>query len=111
MAIASADLLMSIPIAIAFLVLGLPALRPWHSWSFIHADFGHILQISVDEFPLYFGTLPNLAMAAVAQWLSPMLTCLFFLFFGVSKEAMNGYARMLAQFRKVKQGQTINERV
>ena len=93
MAIAGADLLLSLPLSISFLVSRSTHLLPWSSWSVIHKDFHHIDQISAFNLPSYWGRPGILALSAVSEWLGPLLTLVFFVFFGVSDEAIRGYAK------------------
>ena len=94
MAIAGADLLMSLPLAIAFLVTRSDHLRRWTSWDDIHQSYSRVAQVALINMPAYYGLPQNLALASIGEWLGPLLTMLVFILFGVSDEAIRGYTRL-----------------
>jgi pheromone a factor receptor len=86
MALALSDLIITLPLAAYFLHQGLREMRPWTSWRDVHNNFGQMRLIRQAAVPS--GELTNMFLP---RWLAPLSALLFFTFFGLSKEACDGY--------------------
>lgn len=93
MAMASSDLILGMPLNIAFLVLQVQDLREWTSWSDIHYGWSAVTAFDQGLFDLYYGSPSRMAMSVLTQWLCPVLAILFFLFFGVGDDAIREYGQ------------------
>lgn len=86
MALALSDLVITLPLAVYFLHGFLPKVKPWSSWGDVHENFGH-----VQVFPAASLKPGHQTHIFLPRWLAPLSALLFFSFFGLSKEACDGY--------------------
>lgn len=71
-------------------------LRPWTSWESVHYNFSRIAL-----FPTFVLTKWQRNNLLLSWWISPATALLFFLFLGLSEEAIEGYTRALRRMRRI----------
>lgn len=76
--------------------------RPYTSWSSVHSDFSRIAL-----WPSFLIPKKDLDQALLIWWITPCTAFLFFIFFGLSQEALEGYASMFRWVRRVVFRQTV----
>jgi pheromone a factor receptor len=90
MALASMEILFSLPMGIYHLVQNtrVAPLHPWISWEDTHFNFGR-----VDFIPrIFFNASPVLWIdLQIGRWLAPFGAFVFFIFFGLAPEARERY--------------------
>nr|ADO17672.1 Ste3 [Tremella mesenterica] len=98
-ALSSTDLIISIPLTLYLLILAATSpLEPWISWDNVHYGWSYV---GLTPASTYLRTGANVAAFSLHRYLYPLLTFIFFLFFGVSDEAVNDYLRMFKTTRKL----------
>ncbi|ADV24257.1 Pheromone receptor STE3p, putative [Cryptococcus gattii WM276] len=90
MALASVDIILGLPATLFTLIVNIRQRQSYPSWDWVHLDWSRI-----ELYPAS-SVLPD-AQKTIAivlpRWLAPLLSIIFFLFFGVSIDAMGEYAR------------------
>jgi pheromone a factor receptor len=99
MLMASADLILGFPLTILFLVTMARSLSPWTSFSDIHYGWSFVEQVSAAEFARFWETPSMFALYVATTWLCPMLSLIFFLFFGITPDAIGEYMRWIENIR------------
>ncbi|CAE6406821.1 unnamed protein product [Rhizoctonia solani] len=92
MALAATDLLFSTSLSLFVLVIniGTNTLNPWISWADTHQGFSTIKFVSWETFDL----IPlQKTVLQISRWSPPALGVMFFLYFGISGEAVAEYRR------------------
>jgi pheromone a factor receptor len=90
LALASADIVLSLPLTIYSLVRAAQAARPWPGWSVVHEDWSQVL---VHSAAVMSRDNEGLIARMMSKYLCPVLAIIFFLFFGVSDDALNEYTK------------------
>lgn len=80
---------------IAFANIKQNGLRPWVSWDDVHYNFSRVAL-----FPAFLLTRWQLIHLYLSWWIAPATAFLFFMFFGFSEEAVEGYANSLRWVRR-----------
>lgn len=90
MALASTEILVVLPLNLVSLVGNLSngPLRPWISWADVHYNFSRVAYVA--RF-LVEGNKRFFIEFTVGRWAIPISGLLFFLFFGLSREAIKDY--------------------
>lgn len=90
MALASVDIILGLPATLFTLIVNIQQRQSYPSWDWVHLDWSRI-----ELYPAS-SVLPD-AQKTIAivlpRWLAPLLSIIFFLFFGVSIDAMGEYAK------------------
>lgn len=95
MALASADLLCTVPYSAYGIYLNLRdvPISPWKGWADTHFNFSKVGQITA----VAWHTNRNVAVALeLSRWVIPVCAILFFGFFGFADEAQRNYSRVFA---------------
>lgn len=94
MAIATTDLLFSVPISAYGIYLNVAQgeIFPWISWDDTHFQFWKVYQVSGVAWRANRDTLISVELS---RWLVPFCAFVFFAFFGFASEARAFYARIL----------------
>ncbi|KAI0632778.1 pheromone A receptor-domain-containing protein [Trametes polyzona] len=94
MAIATTDLLCSVPISAYGIYLNIvdSEIHPWISWDDTHFQFWKVYQIPAVVWRMDRNTIISFELS---RWLVPFCALLFFAFFGFAAEARTYYARLL----------------
>lgn len=93
MALATIELLCTIPIATYFLYLNASSgILPYNGWADLHFNWSH-----VGQFPATIWRLSHTTVVAqeMTRWLVVICAYIFFGFFGFAAEARRNYARAL----------------
>jgi pheromone a factor receptor len=93
MAVASADLILGLPLNIAYLILKVQTSVDWPGFKKVHANWGYVREVSEDAIDLYFTDNAFTTISFLLYWVAPLLAFLFFIFFGVTEEAVREYGR------------------
>jgi pheromone a factor receptor len=95
-ALATSDLLISLPLAIFYLVEFTQHLSPWISFDWIHLDF-HVVN-AFDS--TYMARNPDIATRLfLPRWLAPLSAIAFFAFFGLAEDALADYVSIYERIR------------
>ncbi|KAK8846719.1 hypothetical protein IAR55_005806 [Kwoniella newhampshirensis] len=92
MALSSVDLLIGLPLTTFVLVDFSRHPRPYVSWEWLHLGWSRVDHYAASAF---LTTSRQTADAILPRWFSPLLAINFFLFFGVSNDAINEYSRWI----------------
>lgn len=65
-------------------------LQPWTSWAEVHLDFWFVWKITAQDWALIISAGREKALF-LNQWLPAIVAILFFLFFGIGREAFLSY--------------------
>ncbi|KAG7528450.1 hypothetical protein FFLO_06159 [Filobasidium floriforme] len=109
-ALATSDLLISLPLAIFYLVEFTQHLSPWISFDWIHLDF-HVVN-AFDS--TYMARNPDIATRLfLPRWLAPLSAIAFFAFFGLAEDALADYVSIYERIRSyiVRPSQLRNARI
>lgn len=94
MALASADLLITIPISAygMYLTITNGTIQPWISWADTHFDYSR-----VNLYPLVLWQTNHKGAVSMelTRWMVPACAIVFFGFFGFAQEAKRGYRKAL----------------
>ncbi|ODO03101.1 hypothetical protein I350_05946 [Cryptococcus amylolentus CBS 6273] len=90
MALASVDIIIGLPTTLFTLVVNIQQRRPYPSWDWVHLDWSR-----VELYPasIILTSATETTAVTIPRWHAPLLSFVFFLFFGVSPDAMGEYAR------------------
>ncbi|CCM02276.1 uncharacterized protein FIBRA_04361 [Fibroporia radiculosa] len=119
MALATVELLCTVPISTYGLYLNLSAgpLNPWINWANVHYDYSQ-----VDQYPAIIWRSQRTAIIAfgLSTWAVPFCALIFFAFFGFAEEARKNYftfwltvtkpLRMGGRLNSLKLSKLLNER-
>lgn len=99
-ALATCDLIISLPLALYYLISFSQHLTPWISFEYIHLEFGTVNQFNAT----YMAKNPDIATTLfLPRWLSPLAAIIFFAFFGLAEDALSdyltGYSRLQSAFK------------
>lgn len=98
MAIATTDLLLSVPISAYGIYLNASEdIAPWISWDDTHFHFWQVHQYPAI---LWRSDRNTLISIELSRWLVPFCAFVFFAFFGFASEARAFYARHFVSLRK-----------
>ena len=94
MALAGTEMLLTTPLALLQMIIGLTGqpLDPWRSWADTHSDFSR-----VDLVPSViwrYSGMPAVALE-ITRWSAPLCAFVFFLFFGFAEESRRNYWRAI----------------
>ncbi|KZV82019.1 fungal pheromone STE3G-protein-coupled receptor [Exidia glandulosa HHB12029] len=89
---------------VVFLNISVDGLRPWTSWADVHYNFSRVA-----VYPRYLIGSWQKQNLFLSWWITPATALLFFIFFGFSEEALEGYAGALRWVRRVVFRQTITQ--
>ncbi|KAK1219045.1 a-factor receptor [Marasmius sp. AFHP31] len=96
MCLASADVIVTIPLSLYFFVYEATDIYPWISWEDTHSNFGR-----VDQFPaLVWKAQKEYAVIEITRWAAIMCSLLFFAFFGFAEEARENYRAAITYIMK-----------
>jgi pheromone a factor receptor len=100
-ALATIDLLISLPLALYYLIPFSRNLVPWTSFNDIHFDFS-----TVNSYDANFITRhPQIAaQLLLSRWLAPITAIVFFSFFGLGEDALRDYLALYARLKKMVMG-------
>ncbi|GFZ49116.1 hypothetical protein JCM24511_06866 [Saitozyma sp. JCM 24511] len=88
--LAGTELVIALPLNLWVLAANVSTLQPWTSWYEVHYNWSNIISIPAS----YISQAPSLAVAnAVPRYLVTSSSIVFFIFFGVSEDAMGEYIR------------------
>lgn len=90
--LATADILVGLPIALYFFCVNVQQLGTWGSWSSVHDDFLRVSTLSEKQ------VLPYAAPSVqhyLNRWICPLLCTITFLFCGVGDDAIKEYSNWL----------------
>nr|XP_019047498.1 hypothetical protein I302_04113 [Kwoniella bestiolae CBS 10118]OCF26428.1 hypothetical protein I302_04113 [Kwoniella bestiolae CBS 10118] len=92
MALASVDILLGLPLTAFAVSQTIIKRQPYESWAVVHYDWSR-----VDQYPArqIFNSASNTAAIVLPRWHTPLLSIIFFLFFGVSIDSINEYCRWI----------------
>ncbi|THH17673.1 hypothetical protein EW146_g3177 [Bondarzewia mesenterica] len=95
MALASADLLFTVPYSLYGLYLNLTSspLFPWRGWADTHFQFSRVLLIPSSAWHSNHSFAFGLELS---RWIVPVCAIVFFAFFGFAEEACRNYCRLFA---------------
>lgn len=93
MAVATTDMAFSLPLSLYFMIANMIfyPVEPWVSWDETHSFINEVWIVSYED----IRSIPSLKISySLNLWLIPGCAFLFFMFFGLSSEVVNGYQRM-----------------
>jgi pheromone a factor receptor len=93
----SLDLLVGLPLNIYFLVNQTRSLLPWLGWDEVHYGWHQILHISG---AVMMRNDEIIVHRMLTKYTCPLLALIFFVFFGVSDDAISEYSRYLNTVRR-----------
>lgn len=93
MAMASADLVLGMPLHIAVLVYKCRNLIDWPGIKSVYSHWGFVREINEPSFDLYFTDAGFTTLSVLLFWISPLLAFVFFILFGVTDDAIRGYGQ------------------
>ncbi|WWC59158.1 uncharacterized protein I303_101706 [Kwoniella dejecticola CBS 10117] len=93
MALASVDILIALPLCTFSLAKAIANPMPYESWAAVHYNFSRVIQYPASQAFVYERVVLG---TVLPRWFSPLLSIIFFLFFGVSIEAMGEYSRWVS---------------
>jgi len=100
MALATTEILLTIPLAIFTIWLNATAspLGPWRSWEDTHFDY-----FRVEQIPALFWRSNRLLVIAMdfTRWTAPVCALVFFAFFGFADEAKKNYRKAFSYMAKL----------
>lgn len=90
--LASLDLFISLPLNIFFLAVAAPlaAARPWPGFEDVHYNWHRVDLFgaaTLEQYP------SSIIIRMLTRWICPTFAIVFFLFFGVSRDAIAEYGR------------------
>jgi len=90
MALASTEVLFVFPMSLIAYIrnVTLTPMQPWHSWTYVHADWNRVSYIT--RFVLSLDPTTSTLMEVI-RWCMPISAILFFIFFGLASEARKQY--------------------
>ncbi|WVQ68945.1 uncharacterized protein L199_007154 [Kwoniella botswanensis] len=96
MALASVDILLGLPLTVFSLSQTVIKRQPYESWAIVHYNWSR-----VDQYHAYqvLNTAGNTGAIVLPRWHAPLLSIIFFLFFGVSIDSINEYCRWIDWFK------------
>jgi pheromone a factor receptor len=99
MALAVIVIFVSLPLSLFFLVaaLRLADIEPWVSWDFAHQEYRNIIYTSYE---LLEAMPASRTQLDINRWITPGGALLFFMHFGLSKEATQQYRRIFWRIAK-----------
>ena len=94
MALASTEMLLTTPLALAQMIVNLKAqpLEPWRSWADTHSNFSRVVLVSS---VLWRHSGISAVALEVTRWSAPLCAFMFFLFFGFAEESRRSYWRVI----------------
>lgn len=93
MAMASADLIIGMPLNIAILITKAQHVDAWPGISRVYENWGYVREVSADAVDIYYNDPAGTTLSVLSGWFAPLLAFLFFIFFGVTQDAVREYSR------------------
>jgi pheromone a factor receptor len=88
--LAGTELVIALPLNLWVLAANASTLQPWTSWYEVHYNWSNVISIPAS----YITQAPSLAVSnAVPRYLVTVSSIVFFIFFGVSEDAIGEYTR------------------
>nr|CDR19326.1 STE3 protein [Papiliotrema flavescens] len=98
MALANIELLVGMPLNLAVLIARSQKLEQWYGFSYLHENWSYIREVPASAIDLYYFDT-GIALSILTGWFGPMLAVFFFVFFGVTDDAVREYGRWWSWFR------------
>ena len=98
MALANIELLVGMPLNLAVLIARSQKLEQWYGSSYLHENWSYIREVPASAIDLYYFDT-GIALSILTGWFGPMLAVFFFVFFGVTDDAVREYGRWWSWFR------------
>ncbi|WVF70103.1 hypothetical protein IAT40_004891 [Kwoniella sp. CBS 6097] len=92
LALASVDIVIGLPFTLFGLVKDIQQRMSYPSWQWVHANWSRVDIYQADQYMASGAIITNLMLP---RWLPALLAIIFFLFFGVSTDAIGEYSRWL----------------
>lgn len=96
MALASVDIILGLPATLFTLIVNIQQRRSYPSWDWVHLDWSRIELYPASSI---LSDAQETIAIVLPRWLAPLLSIIFFLFFGVSIDAMGEYAKWYRAIR------------
>ncbi|WVQ97782.1 hypothetical protein IAU59_004896 [Kwoniella sp. CBS 9459] len=97
LALASVDIIIGLPLTLFSLAKTIQQRMSYPSWAWVHANWSRVDIYQADMYMTSESAIVNLSLP---RWFPALLTMIFFLFFGVSTEAIAEYCRWLRWLRQ-----------
>ncbi|OCF41826.1 hypothetical protein I317_04336 [Kwoniella heveanensis CBS 569] len=97
LALASVDIVLGLPFTLLALVKDIQQRMTYPSWQWVHANWSRVDVYRADQYMSSGAFITNLTLP---RWLPVLLAIVFFLFFGVSTDAIGEYGRWLRWLRQ-----------
>lgn len=95
MALASVDIILGLPATLFTLIVNIQQRRSYPSWDWVHLDWSRIELYPASSI---LSDAQETIAIVLPRWLAPLLSIIFFLFFGVSIDAMGNTPNGTVQF-------------